>query len=85
MATDGEGWGPPGDPLTPGHQDALLERREGKHWGKACVQAGLVWLRKFVLALAGVAQWIEHWPANHRATSSIPSQDICLHCGPGPQ
>lgn len=26
-AMDGEGWGPPRDPLTPGHQDTLLERR----------------------------------------------------------
>ena len=27
----------------------------------------------FYCALAGVAQWIEHWPVNHRVTSSIPS------------
>ena len=26
------------------------------------------------LALAGVAQWIECWPVNHRVTSLIPSQ-----------
>ena len=25
------------------------------------------------MTLAGVAQWIEHWPANQRATGSIPS------------
>ena len=25
-------------------------------------------------ALAGVAQWMEHWPANHRVVGSIPSQ-----------
>ena len=36
-------------------------------------------------ALAGVAQWIEHWPANQRVASSIPGQDICLAYGPGPQ
>ena len=35
--------------------------------------------------LAGVAQWIEHWPANQRVTSWIPSQGTCLGCGLGPQ
>ena len=35
--------------------------------------------------LAGVAQWIEHRPANQRITSSIPSQGTCLGCRPGPQ
>ena len=25
------------------------------------------------MALAGVAQWIEHWPMNQRVTCSIPS------------
>ena len=29
-------------------------------------------------ALAGVAQWIEHWPANQRVTSLVPSQGMCL-------
>ena len=37
------------------------------------------------LALAGVAQWIEHGPANQKVTGSIPSQGTCLCCGPGPQ
>ena len=37
------------------------------------------------LALAGVAQWIEHQPVNQRVTSSVPSQGTCLGCGPGPQ
>lgn len=50
VAMGGEEWEPPGDPLTPGHQDDLLERREGQHWGEAGLQAGLVWLRKSVLA-----------------------------------
>ena len=36
-------------------------------------------------ALAGVAQWIEHGPADQRVASSIPSQGTCLGCGPGPQ
>ena len=36
-------------------------------------------------ALAGVAQWIEHGPVNQRVTDSIPSQDTCLSCRPGPQ
>ena len=37
------------------------------------------------IALAGVARWIEHWPANHRVAGLIPSQGIGLGCGPGPQ
>ena len=37
-----------------------------------------------IMALAGVAQWIEYQPANQRATGSIPSQGTCLGCGPGP-
>ena len=35
--------------------------------------------------LAGVAQWIEHQPANQRVTGSIPSQGTCLGCRPDPQ
>ena len=30
------------------------------------------------MALAGVAQWIEHRPANQRVVGSIPSQGTCL-------
>ena len=37
------------------------------------------------IALAGVAQWIEHWSVNQRVTSSIPSQGTCLGCRPGPE
>ena len=33
--------------------------------------------------LAGVAQWIEHRPANQRVTGWIPSQGTCLGCGLG--
>ena len=36
------------------------------------------------VALAGVAQWIEHWPVNQKVTSLIPGQDTCLGCGPSP-
>ena len=36
-----------------------------------------------MIALAGVAQWIELWPANQRVTSSIPSQGTCLGCRTG--
>ena len=39
----------------------------------------------FLLALAGVAQWIEHGPANQRVTGSIPSEGTCLGFRPGPQ
>ena len=38
-----------------------------------------------LLALAGVAQWIEHGPANRKVVGSIPSQGTCLGCGPCPQ
>ena len=31
-------------------------------------------------AVAGVAQWIEHQPANLNVASSIPSQGTCLGC-----
>ena len=37
-----------------------------------------------ITALAGVAQWIERWPANQEVVGSIPSQGTCLGCGPGP-
>ena len=36
-------------------------------------------------SLAGVVQWFECRPANQRLAGSIPSQDTCLGCGPGPQ
>ena len=36
-------------------------------------------------ALAGVAQWAEHRATNQSVACSIPSQDTCLGCGPGPQ
>ena len=36
-------------------------------------------------ALAGVAQWIEHRPANQMVAGSILSQGTCLGCRPGPQ
>ena len=31
-----------------------------------------------------VAQWIGRRPVNQRVTGSIPSEDTCLGCGPGP-
>ena len=36
------------------------------------------------LALAGVTQWTECWPMSQKVAGSIPSQDTCLGCGPGP-
>ena len=36
-------------------------------------------------ALAHVAQWIEHQPANQKVAGSIPGQGTCLGCEPGPQ
>ena len=43
----------------------------------------IIFLR--LLALAGVAQWIEHWTVKQRVTGSIPSQGTCLGCRLGPQ
>ena len=37
------------------------------------------------IALAGVAQWIEHGPVNQRVAGSIPCQGTCLSCRPGSQ
>ena len=42
-------------------------------------------INKGQLALAGVAQWIEHRPENQRVAGSSPSQGTCLGCRPGPQ
>ena len=36
-------------------------------------------------ALAGVAEWIECWPANWKVVGLIPGQGTCLGCRPGPQ
>ena len=37
------------------------------------------------MALAGVAQWIECWPANQRVVVWIPSWGTGLGCRPDPQ
>ena len=39
----------------------------------------------FKIAVAGVCQWNECWPANQRVAGLIPSQGTCVGCGPGPQ
>ena len=41
----------------------------------------IILYRKYIIALAGVAQWIE---PNQRVAGWIPSQDTCLGCRPGP-
>ena len=38
-----------------------------------------------IYVLAGVAQWIERWPANQGVAGSMPSRDTCLGCRPGAQ
>ena len=48
-------------------------------------QTQILLLRLAEKALAGVAQWTEHQPANQRVAGLIPSQATCLGCGPGPQ
>ena len=37
------------------------------------------------ISLNGVDQWTECWPENPQVMGSIPSQGMCLDCGPGPQ
>ena len=37
------------------------------------------------MALAGVAQWIGHWPMNQGVTGSTPGLGTCLGWGPVPQ
>ena len=42
-------------------------------------------MKYYYLALAGVAQWIEHRHGNQRVASLIPNQGTCPGCGAGPQ
>ena len=42
-------------------------------------------LAEAIVAMAHVAQWIEHWPVNPKVTGLIPSQGTYLGCGPSPQ
>ena len=68
--------------------DHLLHRWKSTHKLKVCVlifPTGQWVLRGRDIALADVAQWIECRPAHQRVSGSIPSQDICLGCGSGPQ
>ena len=37
--------------------------------------------KETIFSLAGVAQWIEHWPVNRKVTGSIPSQGTGLLAG----
>ena len=45
---------------------------------------GILLLKRRSLPVAGVAQWIEHLPANRKVTGSIPNQGTCLGFGLGP-
>ena len=42
-------------------------------------------IKKQPKALAGVAQWMEHWPVKQRVSGSIRSESTGLNCRPGPQ
>ena len=48
-------------------------------------KAWILWVVRGNTPLAGVAQWIECWPASQKALGSILGQGTCLCCGPGPQ
>ena len=56
------------------------------HGGGVSEILALIFLFKVcnILALAGVAQWIECWSANQKVASSIPSQGTFLGCRPDP-
>ena len=63
------------------------ENVEGTHSSEHIIQTHTHicisnFLFKISSALAGVAQWIERWPANQRVTGSIPSQGTSLGAGP---
>ena len=52
--------------------------------GGHCVHLKRSGIKIIGLALAGVAQWIECWPANQRVTNWIPNQGTRLGCRQGP-
>ena len=43
-----------------------------------------MYIEKYLCALTGMAQLVEHCPAKQRVAGLIPSQGTCLTCGPGP-
>ena len=58
--------------------------------GSSCLKAtpkqtAFLHIRMYPTALAGVAQWVEHWPGNQRVWGWIPSQGSCLGFRAGPQ
>ena len=58
----------------------------GSHCDSALVHCvTLSGKHKNEIALAGVTQWTDCWPANQRVAGLIPSQDTRLGCGPGTQ
>ena len=60
---------------------AIVSIRQPWGW-RLTASPGVHYFKK--LALAVVAQWIECCSANQKAAGSIPSQGICLGCGPSP-
>ena len=59
----------------------------GGEWGVTAewIQGFLRWWKCSKIALTGVVQWVECHPENQKIASSIPSQNTCLGCRPGPQ
>ena len=45
----------------------------------------VTFFKNSILALAGIAQWIESRPEHQRVAGLIPSQGKCLGCRPGAQ
>ena len=43
----------------------------------------IISLKKYILALAGVAQWVARRPENQGVAGSVPSQGTCLGFKPG--
>ena len=54
-------------------------------WDKSTFTVVHMENNRIIITLAGVAQWIERWPANQSVAGSIPSQGTCLGCRSGPQ
>ena len=72
------------------YQMLVTRKRKVARWlpdGRGCgrIREEVRGVRSRTRALAGMAQLIECWPENRKVVSSIPSQDPCLGCRPGPQ
>ena len=57
--------------------------QEASEYGHIRAMGKILVVTEVFCSLAGMAQWIEHWPGNQSVASLIPSQGTCLGCGTG--